>query len=335
MGISDKLPDVTSLLARASQHYSAEEHGELYEPGDLSQLGIEALLRKRQGTPRSLHSSGTLRFTGAGVDGHSANLDDIGHLSTAWQKAVTATGASLEDHKTARGRVPAAVSLRTQLVVTASPLPGSVVLQVAPKQSPLEEVEPHGQTTTEELAQRPLADRASERLVEFLAVSADPNAGDGDEIARQLRALGPRVSGAVSALAQAIDKTNVTLEVSWREPARRPRRVQVNPSNAKFIAEVVEGRGLDAEPVTLTGELKTISSLQRWAIETDAELVQFDASELPSGELHRWNVDDRVEVSATVALRERGDGRVDRKYTATAVRAAPLPTPPTLDEAEG
>ncbi|MBB2893432.1 hypothetical protein [Flexivirga oryzae] len=322
MATSDNLPDVTGLLASLRQRFTEEHPAVRYEPEDLSRLGVEAIVRREAGTARTLHSSGVLRFTGSAVVGNSANLDDVGSLSSAWQKAVTATGAALEDVKSVRGKFSASVVLRTQLMLTASPQPGSVVFVVEPKQSPMDEAEPHGQTTTEELAQRPLADRASERLVEFLAAGVDQGAETGDAIARQLRELGPRVGGAVNALALAIDKSNVTLDVSWREPAKPTRRASVDPSKAKFIREVVEGRGLDAEPETLIGPLQTISSRQRWAIETADGLVQFDASELPPADLHRWKVDDWVEVAATVAVRERGDGRMDRKFTATGIREA-------------
>lgn len=322
MVTSDNLPDVSRLLTDLRQQYTPDEAVSSYEPGDLSRLGVEAIVRREMGTARSVRSSGTLRFTGTGVEGHSANLDDIGNLSSAWQKAVTATGAALEQVKSVRGKFSASVLLRTQLVLTASPLPGSVMFMLEPKQSPMDEAEPDGQTTTEELAPRPLADRASERIVDFLTASTDTGMETGDEIARQLRELGPRVGGAVNALANEIDKSNVTLEVSWREPAKPTRRVSVNPSKAKFIREVVEGRGLDAEPEALAGQLQTISSRQRWAIETVDGLVQFDATELREVESRRWKVGDWVEVEASVAIRERGDGRMDRRHTAISIRAA-------------
>lgn len=332
MATSDQLPDVTDLLARLREQHAVDESASSYEPGDLSRLGVEALVRRETGTARTLRSSGILRFTGAGVAGHSANLDDIGSLSSAWQKAVTATGAALEDVKSARGRFSASVVLRTQLVLSASPLPGSVVFVLEPKQSPIRESEPDGNASlSEELAARPLADRASERLVEFLAVGAAPGPEVADEIAQQLRALGPRVGGAVNELAHAIDRSNVTLEVAWREPARPTRRASMNPSGAKFIREVVEGRGLDAEPEKLLGTLQTISNRQRWVIDTADGLVWFDASNLSPADRHLWNVDDWVEVEATVAVRERGDGRMDRTHTATAIRAAEPGTLPGFD----
>lgn len=325
MVTNDKRPDVSALLARARQAYGGDGkvHDE-YVPGDLSRLSVETFIRHQEGTPRSLTSSGTLRLTGLGVEGHSANLDDVGALSLAWQKAVTATGAALEDSKSARGRISDSISLRTQLVLTASPKPGSVVLNVTPKTSPLEEAEPGGQISPESLAERPLADRASERLVEFLAAENM----SGEEIAQQLQDLGPRVSGAINALAEAIDRSNVTFEVSWREPSHPSRRARVNPSSAKFMRKVIEGRGLDSEPVTLVGVLETISSRQRWAMAVSDELVQFDASDLPAGELQAWKVGDRVEVTMAVVLRRRGDGRVQRKYTAQRIQESHAPDSP-------
>lgn len=328
MATSDNMPDVTGLLDRLRKQYADEEAAVSYEPGDLSRLGVEALVRREAGTARTLHSSGVLRFTGLGVEGHSANLDDIGTLSSAWQKAVTATGAALEDLRSIRGRISESIRLRTQLVLTASPQPGSVIFMVEPKQSPMVEAEPHGQTTAEELAQRPLADRASDRLVEFLTVGTDSGPDVADILADQLRDLGPRVGSAVNALAQAIDRSNVTLEVSWREPTKPTRRASIDPTMAHFIREVVEGRGLDAVPETLTGPLQTISSRQRWVIETQDGPIWFDASELPAADLHSWKVNDWVNVEATVSLRERGDGRVERKYTATSIHE--MNQPPTL-----
>src|SRR5690349_366778 len=83
------------------------------EPGDATRAGAEALLRELEGSARGLPSRGRLRFTGPGVVGHSADLDDVGLLSSAWQKVITATGAALEGVQAVRGRVPNDILLRT------------------------------------------------------------------------------------------------------------------------------------------------------------------------------------------------------------------------------
>lgn len=318
------LPDVD--LRAYADRLADQPDPERLEPGDLTRLSHEAMVRRQEGTARVIRSSGHLRFTGVGVVGHSADLADVGLLSTAWQKAVTATGAALEDVRAVRGRIPADIALRTTLVLTASPLPGSVVFHVEPKQSPLYEAEPKGQTNlSEDFAARPLADRACEALVELLATTASSTPDMIDAVSGRLRHLGPRVGSAIDGLARAIEATNVTLDAVWREPTAPTRRAVVSPALARFIAEVVEGRGLNAIVETMTGTLGTISDRQKWVLHLGEETIRLDIDDLPMEELTRWKVHDLVEVDVRVALQERPDGRVVRHHTLLSIRAATGP----------
>lgn len=320
--------DVQAYLDRVADLPAPQK----WEPGDLTRLSQEAMVRQQAGTARVIRSSGNLRFTGAGALGHSADLADVGLLSSAWQKAVTATGAALEDVRGARGRIPVDIALRTTLLLTASPSPGSVVFHVEPKQPPLLEVEPHGQTTlAEEIAARPLADRAVEALVELLATATTGTAAMVEAISGQLSDLGPRVGSAVDGLARAIEATNVTLDASWREPAAPTRRAVITPSEAKFIADVVEGRGLNATVETMTGTLGTISDRQKWVLHLGEETIRLDIAELPAEELTKWKVHDLVEVDVRVALHERPDGRMVRHHTLLCIRPASGPSTPFAD----
>lgn len=301
------------------------------QPGDATRAGIESLLREARGTARSMASLGRIRFTGEGVTGSSADLEGVAMLSTAWQRAITATGAALEGVQAVRGRLPAGIQLRTRLVLTASPTPGSVIFTVEPKQSPLMETEPDGQPAlTPQLADRPLADRASDALVDLLATTAGGGLEVADALSAQLRDLGPRVGSAVNHLARAIHTSNITLEVTWQEPSVPTRRAVVTPGQARFISEIVEGRGLDAVEDTLTGALRTISDSQQWLLDLGEEAVKLDASELPEAELRRWNVHDLVEVDVRIAMQERPDGRMTKHYTILRLREAS--GPPTLYE---
>lgn len=303
------------------------------EPGDLTRAGVEAMVASRLGSARELRSSGHLRFTGDAVTGHRADLDAVAQLSSAWQKTVTATGAALEGVKSIRGKLPAAVVFRTRLVLSASPARGSVVFLVEPKQSPLTESEPEGnRALVPEMEQRPLADLASETLVELLAATHD-TPGHADALVARLRDLGPRVGSAVGGLARAIEESGITLDVAWREPARPTRRAIVKPYEARYLAEVVEGRGLNATEEVLTGQLATISNRQQWALRVGDKTLFLDMGELVGDELTKWNVDDLVEVQALTTTQERPDGRVSRRYTMVSIRAA-QGKPTVLDEDE-
>lgn len=305
----------------------------LDEPGDLTRAGVEAMVASQLGSARELRSSGRLRFTGDAVTGHRADLDAVAHLSSAWQKAVTATGAALEGIKSIRGKLPIAVVFRTRLVLSASPARGSVVFLVEPKQPPMAEAEPEGnQALTPEMAKRPLADLASEALVELLAATHD-TPDHTDALVTRLRDLGPRVGSAVGGLARAIEESDITLDVTWREPMRPTRRAVVKPYEAKYLAEVVEGRGLNATEETLTGQLATISNRQQWALQVADKTLFLDMGELAGDELTKWNVDDLVEVTALITTQERPDGRVSRRYTMMSIGAA-QGTPTVLDADE-
>ena len=146
-----------------------------------------------------------------------------------------------------------------------------------------------------------------------------------DAISGQLSDLGPRVGSAIDGLARAIEATNVTLDASWREPTAPTRRAVVTPSEARFIAEVVEGRGLNATVETVTGTLGTISDRQKWVLHLGEETIRLDIAELPPEELTRWKVHDLVDVDVRVALQERPDGRMVRQHTLLSIRPASGP----------
>ncbi|HEY6933037.1 MAG TPA: hypothetical protein VI452_06525 [Marmoricola sp.] len=275
--------------------------------GDWGRLGREAFIANNTISARSLASEGDLRLRGVGVEMNSADLNAVGAIATAWQKAVAATGAALEHVKTLRGSLPIDVLQRTALVLNASPQPGSVVLHLQPKADPLPETEPEGDIPMVERA-RPLADRAAGQLISLLRHAANVDAADTDALSADLRNLGPRVGGALSALAQVLERANITLDASWAEPEAPTVRASVTPSGAKWISQFVAGRGLDAEEQQVQGVLRTVSDRERWLVEVGDEDVRMDASELDPSVAARWHVGASVLLTVRVAQIERPDG---------------------------
>lgn len=326
MATDEQQPQDNALLSRVRELAADVSVPEGLGVGDFTRAGIEAMVAQEAGTARVLNSTGHLRFTGVAVVGHSAELDTLARLSQAWQRAVSAIGAAVEGIKTVRGQLPTDVVRRTRLMLTASPAPGSVVFHIEPKESPMLEAEPGGQPAiTDEVTPRPLADQASSLLVELLYEGGKGELSAVDALASHLSELGPRVGSAIDRLARAIEDGNVTLDVAWREPARPTRRAVVTPAQAKFIAQVVEGRGLNAGRETFVGNLATISDRQQWVLELGDKTVHLDMSELETADLTRWKVRDLVEVDVRTAVQERPDGRVDRRYTMLAIRPASGP----------
>lgn len=214
---------------------------------------------------------------------------------------------------------------RTALVLNASPQPGSIVLHIEPKTPPLAEAEPQGDVPMVEPI-RPLADRASETLIEILSRAASATIDDTEALSESLLSLGPRVGGTLSALAHVLDRSNITLDAVWSEPEVPGVRTRVTPSAAKWIAQFVAGRGLDAEEQRINGILRTISDRERWLVEVGDEDVRMDASELDLSVAAAWNIGASVTLTVRVTQTERPDGT-----TRTAMRILAVNE---LDESE-
>lgn len=282
-------------------------------PGDTSRMSIEAFVAGALGTARELVSQGSLRLHGAGVVGTSANLADVGLIASGWQKLVSAVGAAMEDVRSVRGSLPADIVTRTTLVLTASPSPGSVILHLQPKTDPFVEVAPDGEMPLLDV-DRPLADRASEALIEFLAgaVSAGPAAFE--DLSTSMKEMGPRVGSSLLTFAAALTKSNITLDAAWREPEQPTRRAQITPSDAKWLGDFVAGRDLDAEVLDMVGVLRTVSDAQQWLVEVDSKPLSMDASELAPTQISQFRVADRVNLKVRIALREQPDGRTSATH---------------------
>lgn len=183
-----------------------------------------------------------------------------------------------------------------------------------PKASPLPEVEPGGNTPMVN-ADRPLADRASEQVIQLVKLASVEDAVFQDELSVQLQQLGPRVGGALKGLAQTLERTNITLDATWAEPMTPSLRATLNPSAARWLAQFVDGQGLNSEEVEMTGVLRTISDRERWLVEVGEEDLRMNASELEPSVASAWNVKDEVRLRVRVAVTERPDGLTKRTMT--------------------
>lgn len=290
--------------------------------GDLARMSVESMTA-RHGEARELASVGAVRLSGAGVTGHAANLDEVGKIATLWQRCVTAVGAALEGVQSAAGRIPDRVVFQTQLQLVASPGPGSVVLALSPKSDPF------GRRADEErpffLMERPLADRASEELINLLAAASSAGPAD-DELSNLFRYLGPRVGTSVKALANALDRGHFDFEVSWEEPERPTRRAAVPAGTSGWLRDFVSGRELDSGEDTIEGTIRTVSDFSKWAVDTGAGIRSVDASALPVEVIRAVRVGDNVRIHVRVDVTERPDGATTTRLSGT--RIEQLPTAP-------
>lgn len=276
---------------------------------DIGRGSIEGFIQLHEGETRTERSTGRLRLHGVMVEQHRADLDDVSKVGIAWQRAVNAVGAALEGVRSATGRLNADITSRLQLQLVAAPAPGSLVLHVEPKANPLGEVDgAHGQR---ELFgdRRPLADRASERLIALCGALANAHLKDDEANAVQLLELGPRTARAVSSLASVLSSASFDLDAAWEEPGHPTLAMTMNSSQARRVKQFVEGRHLDTEDITVVGIAHTVSDVDRWVIEVDGVNEKFDAADVPR-ELWRgkFRVGDEVHLRVRVTPNERPDG---------------------------
>lgn len=284
-------------------------------PGDVGRRSFEAFLANQDADPRDLASRGYLELTGPSVTGSRAELGFVGALASAWQKAVSATGAALEQVRGLRGALPSDITTRTTLLLNAAPQPGSIVLSLEPQTPAQQEVEPQGKVAMFD-PPRPLADRASERLIQVLDSLRVEDLETVDAIASALAELGPRVGSAINTLAAVIQQSNFSMAAAWAEPGHDQVTARVTPTEATWVRDFIAGRGLDAEVRAVTGYLRTVSDRDRWLVELpDGQAERMDARELSESEVSRWRVGDFVRLTVRVALREQPDGVIRRATT--------------------
>ena len=277
---------------------------------DVGRRSVESFIAQQHGDARTLRSEGQLRLHGVMVEENRADLDDVSRVGMAWQRAVNAIGAALEGAKTTSGRVSTDLTHRLQLQLVAAPSPGSLVLHVAPKANPLGEVDgAHGTQSMLPEAERPLADRASDRLISLCHDLGHATIDDDDANAVQLRELGPRAARAVSSLASALAAAHLDFDVSWSEPGRPEKNTSLTAGQAERVKRFVEGRRLDAEEMPVIGIAHTVSDVDKWMIEVNGINERFDASELQREAWRgKFRIGDEVHLLVSVTATERPEG---------------------------
>lgn len=308
---SDPLPDLL-------QGVTDEDIPVWESASELSRLSVDAFAAQRE-LGRAFGSFGRMRIVEPG-DAPAARLDSVGSLMVTLQKLVSATGGALKGFKSLRGQLTAQVRTLTQLQLTASPVPGSIVLQVQPEQDLSEEIYPEGQVPLTDDA-LPLLDQSMQALMELLRAGAA--AGPGEESAdfrSRMVELGPRTATAVRELVTPLYEGGLEVDIQWAIPGRPDVTVRLTSAEAERIAQLVAIEKLDAEEIELVGRLHTISKTKSWDLETDdEEMIRMGKGQLPDEAVRDLHVDQRVRVRAEMTPRRQISGEVTYDYTALSI----------------
>lgn len=292
-------------------------------PDDLSRMSIEALITDDP-LGRTLASRGNIRITGDGVTGASARVSEVARVMTGFQRLATAVGAAQQGDKSLGRQPNADVRRRTDLLLKASPGPGSIVLTITPATSPITEtghedgkVGMFAELETDDQ----LLDTAIGEAIDVFAAGIDIGPSPTDSLfVQRLSDMGPRTASAVRDLSKTLDRARFDIEIDWQQPERTTRRVTVSAAAAAYIAATVENANLDEQPVEIVGEYLTVSAVSSWLIQQDGgDTVTVKLGRIGGEQVRGLAVGDRVRIDAVMKVETTPGGAVKTTYTAQAV----------------
>jgi hypothetical protein len=294
-------------------------------PEDLSRISIESLIADDDTLGRTLASRGNIRIAGDGVTGSAAAMAEVARVMQGFQRLATAAGASHQGDKVLGRQANADVRRRTNLLLQASPGPGSIILTVTPATSPVTEtghedgrVGMFAELETDDQ----LLDTAIGAAIDVFAAGNDIGPSPDESVfVQRLTDMGPRTASALRDLSKTLDRAGFDIELDWQQPARTTRRVTVTAAAAKHIADTVENANLDEQAVAITGEFLTVSAVTSWLIRQDeGEPVTIRRGHIGPDDVRGLAVGTRVHIDALMKIETTPGGAIKTTYVAQGVR---------------
>ena len=298
-------------------------------PADAALMGVNAFVREHSPENDSA-SIGMIHVTGPSVKGHSAPLKSIGTLLSALQDGVDAIGASIQGIVTSVGSLPYSVTGRTQLSMVASPMPGSVVIQVAPTLDRMSDLYPEGKDQSlfdleDAIGARPLADMAFD---EFSSLIKDLNVEGPDKTVflDRLTDHGPRVASTMKAFCDSVDKGALDVDFEWEEPGRPPEISSLSHESAKHASVVIQNANIDSETIHVVGTILTVTMSKKDKLRVLADGEQemtLAIGAISPADVVALHPGDHVDIEAERRVSRRAGGRRYEKLIGISLRKLP------------
>lgn len=300
-------------------------------PDNLNELSVSSLRSFIDQTylRHSEESTALIHVTGPAVNGHSAPLRSIGDFLSHLQSTFESVGASIEGFKASGGAIPARIASRTELSLVASPLPGSIVLEVAPSMPRLEDFRPNDEPALfdieKEIDAKPLADCAFQELSNLLSHLECENPNQ-DKFIERLADLGPRVASNVQALCETVDKNQIDVDFQWKEPSSEQKIIKVTHAFAKYAASVIQDAKINVKQVHIEGALVTITTSEKDHLRIRENIddqstkdTVLPIGDIPPEQLYGLQPGDRVAVDAEKQVFTRAGGRTKEKLVGVGI----------------
>ena len=299
-------------------------------PTSGMQASIESLRAfvEKNGNETHFESMGVFHITGPAVKDNAAPLKAIGALITAIQDGIDSLGGALDGFTSLKGKIPSRITKRTEMSLIASPLPGSITLQVAPSLSREMDLKPYGETLfdLEELGFSPLADQAFNEFSTLLEELSEEGP-DKTAFLDHLTSLGPRAANSMKKICDAVCSSDVDVDFTWREPGRAERKVQIDHIFAKHASTIIENANINCEEELVIGTIVTITESPKDKLRIRKDETEEDVTlalgSIDPIDLASINVGDRVEVSAIRTTSSRTGGRNTSRLEGVSISVIP------------
>lgn len=304
-------------------HAPSDDYPAWEDASDLGRLHLQAFVQSRSDEPHAARSSGSLNLTGRGVRDHSVDMEDAGLLLTAFQSLVTSAGAAWSGIKTQVGRLPDTVVFGTRLLLRASPMPGSVILDFEPATDEVDNTKSPDESTTPAMIE--LIEESVDIAFDVLGLAANPEL---ETIAPQmLDQWGPRVAGAAKAFMETAAKAYVDVSATWERPSVGRKRVELTAVESARFWQVLASRPTDVNQRLLEGILRTISDRRKIELEIaekdpsaaegyESRIISIDRGQL---DFSPYRIGDAVSLLVLEATVKRPGVAETRDYVAVAV----------------
>ena len=230
-------------------------------------------------------------------------------------------------NRSAEGSLPSAITSRTEMSLIASPMPGSVVIQVAPSLARMDDLYPEGLGLFDaeaELDAKPLADQA---FIEFSTLISELREDDPDnsQFVDHLTDLGPRVATAMKSFCESIDKGVLDLELEWTESSRKAKTASISHSHAERTARLIASANIENEEVTIEGVLLTVTQSTKdklRILEDDGQEAVVTIGDIPPAATYPLHTGERVRIRAEKRVSRKPGGTRSEKLVGKAVELA-------------
>jgi hypothetical protein len=290
------------------------------DPEELARQGIRAHVEDIGGfLPPDLPEV-DVRLHGPGVPAHDIPVREATAILTSLQETVASIGQALSQHKTtSSGPINAQILKSTELRMSPTVLPGSVVFHLTGPGEDITGEEALALTGTETLVDAAMRELFA--LVEQSQKTAELETAG--LLAHDLRRFGPRVAKHLSDLTGNVISDEIDLDLSWRTPRGQRQWASLQRHSAQTLQDAIKLNEVKSSRVELTGVLTTISLTHKAELRMlDNRRVQISANDKLAASLGPF-FNERVTVVAEETVRwSINTGRETRTYRMLDIRHA-------------